>query len=612
MTRTVFRRIAAAVALLPALSCSLALAADVPVPQGQQVYVQACAACHDHPKDRIPPREQVARRTPEEVVQALTSGVMREQAAGLTLNERIAVATHLTGRAPIENARPVAEPNPCRNLAAPLSLDGPQWNGWGNGLTNTRFQPQPGLAAADVPRLKLKWAYGYRGSSIYGQPTLVGGRLFATSVTGRVYSLDARTGCTYWTFDGAAPARPATSVVQVPGVASPVLFFGDDSATVYALDAQTGKLRWRFRLDTHPSARITGAPAFHGTRLYVPVSSLEELSALAPTYECCKFRGAVVALDAASGALLWRTYTVDGPVKPYRKASNGTQQYGPAGGAVWSAPTIDEKRGLLYVGTGNSYTDVATRYTNAVLALELATGRIRWANQVLPGDNYIVGCEGEVRPVNCPKRFGPDVDFGTSPLLRTLPNGHEVLMTGAKSALVHALDPDRNGRTLWRAKVGTGGPIGGIEWGGAADESRLYLAVSDITDTTNKGPGGLTAVDIATGKAVWRVPAPKPVCSWGTRSCSAAQSQAVTAIPGVVFAGSHDGHLRAYAAEDGRIVWDFDTGVAFANTVNGVPAAGGSLDHGGATVVGGMVYVNSGYGRINGQPGNVLLAFGLE
>jgi polyvinyl alcohol dehydrogenase (cytochrome) len=247
-----------------------------------------------------------------------------------------------------------------------------------------------------------------------------------------------------------------------------------------------------------------------------------------------------------------------------------------------------------------------------VLALELATGRIRWANQVLPGDNYIVGCEGEVRPVNCPKRFGPDVDFGTSPLLRTLPNGHEVLMTGAKSALVHALDPDRNGRTLWRAKVGTGGPIGGIEWGGAADESRLYLAVSDITDTTKKGPGGLTAVDIATGKAVWRVPAPKPVCSWGTRSCSAAQSQAVTAIPGVVFAGSHDGHLRAYAAEDGRIVWDFDTGVAFANTVNGVPAAGGSLDHGGATVVGGMVYVNSGYGRINGQPGNVLLAFGLE
>jgi polyvinyl alcohol dehydrogenase (cytochrome) len=215
------------------------------------------------------------------------------------------------------------------------------------------------------------------------------------------------------------------------------------------------------------------------------------------------------------------------------------------------------------------------------------------------------------QPINCPKNAGPDVDFGTSPILRALPGGRQVLMTGAKSGLVHAIDP-QNGKTLWIARVGNGGPIGGIEWGGAADEKQMYLAVSDVTDKTAKGPGGLTAIRIADGRTVWQVKPPKPVCSWGPRSCTAAQSQAVTAIPGAVFAGSHDGHLRAYASDTGRILWDFDTGIAFEKTVNGVPAAGGSLDHGGATVAGGLLFVNSGYGRINGQPGNVLLAFGID
>jgi polyvinyl alcohol dehydrogenase (cytochrome) len=589
-----------------------AAAADAPpLPPGEQVYAQACAACHDNAKDRIPPREQIARRTSEEIVLALTSGTMRTQSAGLTLNERNAVATFLTGRAPSETVASAPESNPCPHDAAPLTLDGPQWNGWGRDLTNSRYQPVPGFTAAQVPQLKLKWAFGYRGSSVYGQPTVVGGRVFVSSVTGRVYSLDARTGCAHWTFDAAAPVRPATTVAAVPGLSRPLLFFGDDAANVYALDAATGQLRWRQRLDVHPAARITGAPVFHGTRLYVPVSSLEELSALAPDYPCCSFRGAVAALDAASGLLEWRTYTIEEAPKPYRRSGNGTQQHGPAGGAVWSAPTIDPARKRLYVGTGNSYTDVKTQHTNAVMALDLDTGRIAWSTQVLPDDNYIVGCESSPQPVNCPENDGPDVDFGTSPILRTLPDGRAVLMTGAKSGLVHALDPD-SGVPVWTARVGTGGPIGGIEWGNAADETQLYASVSDITDTSTKGPGGFTALRIADGRTVWHVPAPKPVCSWGARSCTAAQSQAVTAIPGAVFAGSHDGHLRAYSSRDGRTLWDFDTGRAFEHTANGVPAAGGSLDHGGATVAGGMLFVNSGYGRINGQPGNVLLVFGIE
>jgi polyvinyl alcohol dehydrogenase (cytochrome) len=626
MTRIVFphARLIAALLVSPAIVFG-ATKDDAPPSEGAKLYNQYCGSCHDHPKDRIPAREIIAKRSPEEVVQALTTGLMRVQAGGLTMNDRNAVATFVTGKAPSENLVAAAEKNLCAHRDTPIDLNGPQWNGWGRDLDNSRFQPQPGITSADVPRLKLKWAFGYRGSSIYGQPTVVGGRVFVTSASGRVYSLDARTGCTNWTFDAQASARPAMSVAAISGTpaAKLAVFFGDDSATVYALDATNGKLIWKKRLDEHPAARISGSPVFYANRLYVPVSSLEELSATGPGYECCKFRGSVAALDARDGSVVWQTYTIDTQAKPYRKSKEGVQLYGPAGASVWSAPTLDPKRNLLYVGTGNSYTDVPAPLTDSILALSLDTGKIQWANQLTANDNFIVGCqpataepcfEGQACQAPgqgaCPLNVGPDVDFGTSPILRTLPNGRQVILTGQKSGVVHALDPANGGKQLWEARVGAGSSVGGIEWGGAADATQMYVAVSDVLATTGKGPGGLTALRIETGRQAWHARPPAPVCSWGTGSCTGAQSQAVTVIPGVVFSGSHDGHLRAFSTADGRIVWDVDTAQAF-ETVNGIAAAGGSLDHGGPTVAGGMLYVNSGYGRINGQPGNVLLAYAV-
>jgi polyvinyl alcohol dehydrogenase (cytochrome) len=329
----------------------------------------------------------------------------------------------------------------------------------------------------------------------------------------------------------------------------------------------------------------------------------------------------VAAVRTSDGKVLWQTYTIDEKAAPSRKAKDGTQLYGPAGVAVWSAPTLDPARKALYVGTGNSYTDETAPHANSILALSMETGKLLWANQLYRRDNYVVGCDvgptgpceiGKAcpkGPANCPTPVGPDVDFGTSPILRTLPDGRQVLVTGQKSGEVHALDP-QTGKEVWSARVGAGSSLGGIEWGPAADQTQLYAAVSDVTVTTGNGPGGLTALRIADGKRVWRAPPPKPVCSWGTRGCTAAQSQAVSVIPGAVFSGSHDGHLRAFSTVDGKLLWDVDTGVAF-QTVNGVPGAGGSLDHGGPTIAGGRVFVNSGYGRINGQPGNVLLVYGL-
>lgn len=594
------------------LASTSGLAKDGPASApGQKLYEQFCSTCHDHPKDRIPARDIIAKRSPDEVMQALTNGLMRAQAAGLNMNDRVAVATFLTGKPPTGKST-APETNFCTQHAA-ATLDETGWNGWGRDLGNTRYQPQPGLTAAEIPHLKVKWAFGYRASYIYGQPTIAGGRLYASSSSGRVYSLDARTGCTHWTFDAADAVRTAVSVFKIQGgsAGAPRLaaVFGDDTATVYVLDADSGKLIWKRKLDPHPDARITGAPVFYDQRLYVPVSSLEELSGAAPNYACCKFRGSVASLDARDGKVLWQTYTIDQPARPYRKTQSGTQLYGPAGGSVWSAPTLDPQRNVLYVGTGNSYTDVPAAHTDSILALEMSSGAIRWANQLRSKDNYVVGCESAAAAGkgDCPVTLGPDVDFGTSPILRALPDGRQLLLTGEKSGQVYALDP-QSGKQVWAAQVGTGSSLGGIEWGSAADPSQMYAAVSDAPTAR---PGGLVALRIADGKQVWQANPPPPVCSWGPRNCLAAQSQAVSALPGAVFSGSQDGHLRAYASKDGRVIWDFDTAQSF-QTVNGVPGVGGSLDNGGATVAEGMVFVNSGYGRITGQPGNLLLAFSVD
>lgn len=580
---------------------------------GPVLYQQFCSACHDHPKDRIPPRDVIAKRTPDEVMRALTNGLMRAQAAGLNMNDRVAVATYLTGKAPTGTMGRGPEKNLCAQSGVAATDADPAWNGWGRDLANTRYQSEPGLTAADVPRLKVKWAFGYQATYIYGQPTVVGGRIYATSSNGRVYSLDAKTGCVHWTFDAASGVRSAVSVVNIgEGVGGKLAaVFGDDSAFVYALDANTGSTIWKIRLDSHPAARITGAPVFYQQKLYVPVSSLEELFAAAPTYECCKFRGSIAALDVRTGKILWRTYTIDQAARPIRKTEQGTQLYGPAGGSIWSAPTLDPKNDLLYAGTGNSYTDSPTSRTDSIIALSMSTGAFRWVNQLRPEDNYIVGCDKPqtAGKGSCPRTLGPDVDFGTSPILRSLPGGGEILLTGQKSGRVYGLEA-KSGKQLWSAQVGVGSALGGIEWGSAADTTQMYLAVSDAAAPT-ASPGGLVALRIDNGKQVWRAEPPKPQCSWGTRNCIAAQSQAVSAIPGVVFSGSQDGHLRAYAADSGKVVWDFDTAQTF-ETVNGIPGVGGSLDNGGATIAGGRVYVNSGYGRITGQPGNVLLAFGVE
>ena len=535
---------------------------------------------------------------------------MKQQASGLSVAQIRALAIHLTGKEPGTSVQVNLEANRCKDGVGAIKLDGAQWNGWGRDLENSRYQPEPGMKAEEVSRLKVKWAFAHPGPMATGQPTVIGDRLFLTTEMGQIFCLNAHTGCTYWTMNAGAAVRAAISVGPLPAGARAkvALYFGDEKSTVQAVDAATGHLLWKTKIEEHLLSRITGSPLLYRNRLYVPVSSFEETAGRDSKYECCTFRGSIVAIDAYTGKIVWKSYSVQSEPKPFKKNSSGTQMYGPAGGAIWSAPTLDLKRKVIYAGTGNSYTDVETHHSDAIIALDMETGKLRWANQITPKDNFLVGCR-QPGVGNCPEQAGPDYDFGSSPILRTLPNGKQVLLCGQKSGVMYALDPDNDGKKLWEVKVGNGGALGGIQWGFAVDTENIYIPVADVSGAARRP--GITALRIATGERLWHVPAPPAQCSWGKTRCNNSQSAAATAIPGAVFSGTADGHLRAYSTKDGAIIWDYDT-AQMTETVNGGQAKGGALDGGGPTVVNGVLYTNSGYGRLIGQPGNLLLAFTVD
>jgi polyvinyl alcohol dehydrogenase (cytochrome) len=602
--------------LLSVLTPSLALAQQV---RPNVVFEERCATCHGNVANARGPEPGTLRRmTPDRIYTALTSGLMSAQGADLNDAEKRAIAEYLSERRLVDvtAAAASAMPNRC-SVMRPLDVSTASWNGWGVDLANSRFQPMPAaaLTPGQVPQLKLKWAFGFPGAvASYGQPTPVGDRLFVGVDTGYVYALNTATGCVHWSFQALAGVRTAVSVGPVPGREGRfAAYFGDMRANVYAVDADTGEQLWTVRVDDHPLARITGTPKLHGGRLYVPVSSFEEGSAGTLSYQCCTFRGSLVALDIATGRQVWKTYTIADAARPTRKNSKGTQLWGPAGGAIWSSPTIDERRGLIYVASGNSYTAPAARTTDAVIAFEMATGKIAWSAQATESDAWIAGCgptpalqsaqppgtPGAARSENCPDDLGPDYDFATAPLLVSLRGGRQILVTAQKSGMVAARDPAERGALLWQTSTATRpvGPTGEIVWGGATDGVRAYYGLNS---------SAAVAVQLSTGAQQWRTQfTPADVDHPGNNS-------AVSLVPGVLFSGGWDGIVRALSADTGAVLWEFNTAREFP-TVNGVTAKGGSIGGPGPTIARGMVFVSSGYvGVQRGLPGNVLLAFGVE
>ena len=587
---------------------------------GAGFFGDYCLQCHGTPPvDRAPDTATIHQMPPERIYASLTTGSMREMAKDLTDAQKKGIAEYMSGRRLGSSGSGEAKEmsNRCSSTPPIRANGAAAWPGWSPDPTNARFQDAKaaGLTASDVSKLKLKWAFGSPAAmSMYAQPSFFSGRVFVGSDSGHVYAVDAASGCVYWSFQAQAGIRTAATIGPVrPGSSTYAAFFGDVRGNVYAVDVQSGKLLWRIAADPHPMSRIVGAPILHERRLYVAVTMLEEVESNSPNYRCCSGRGNIVALDTETGRQIWKTYTIE--EEPFIiKKTPDKDVWGPSGAGVWSTPTLDLKRRAIYFGTGNGFTGV-TKTSDAIFALNMDTGKVLWTFQATENDIWHVGCPqgvpgmpnegrggrgrgGPPREDCVPVVTAPDWDFSSSPILVRLSGGREMLIAGQKSGAIWALDPDRKGAVLWKYESPQERGRMGILFGGAADGQNAYF----------NSRGGIFAVQLS-GSEKWFVPLAAPT---GDMKNHPGASAAVTAISGVVLSVGLDGQIRALDANDGKLLWEYNTAREF-ETVNGVKAKGGSMGSGGVAVANGMLFVASGYvGFQNGAPGNVLLAFAPE
>ena len=598
---------------------SAAKVASTPA-DGESLYAEHCAQCHEGGIPKAPHRDWLAKMAPDSVLRALTDGIMQREAEALSAQELSTVTEFLTGVDPA-TYQPPPGAEPCTGSALAFDQTRPLARaGWGYDTRRFFSSDSAGLTAADISRLQLKWAYAFPGAvRARSLPVVAMGAIFVGSQDGTVYAFDLDSGCARWTTRVSAEVRTAVVVEPWDSVDNalkwPRVFFGDLMGRVYALNALTGEVVWSVRADDHPNATITGTPVFHDGRLFVPVSSLEVLTAPDPDYECCTFRGSVVALNPDDGQIIWQHYTVENPPLQQGVSKVGTAQFGPSGAAVWGSPAVDEGRGVIYFGSSENYSSPADKNSDAIFAVDMETGERLWRNQLLSGDAWNAACYfGAADHPNCPQERGPDYDFSASPLLIDMDDGRQLIVVGQKSGMVYGLDPDRDGELVWQRQVGHGGVQGGVHFGMAAEGAQVYVPITDIPldaegqRLTGEMLPGLHSIDAATGKLLWRV-IDEGRCS-GRKFCDPGISAAASAIPGVVFAGHMDGMLRAYERATGRVLWETDTSGTF-EAVNG-EAQGGSIGGPGPTLGDGAVIVNSGYDFGDHMPGNALLVYTLD
>lgn len=575
---------------------------------GKQLFAENCAGCHEGGVPKAPSPVFLEMMSPDAVLGAMNGGIMSAQAEHLSPDERRQIAEYLA-RIHLADYKPPAPPPRCESTEL-AGGDPPARVGWGH--DNRRFVPASvaGMSKSDVPKLKLKWAFAYPAAvRARSQPSIGWGTIFVGSHDGTIYAFDLEEGCTRWTSRVSAEVR--TAIVADP--ASERLYFGDILGRGYAMDARSGDIVWQTKLDDHPNATITGSPTIGDDFVYFPISSLEVTAAADPEYACCTFRGAVSALDPASGRVAWKFHVIPEKPSSYGKTEVGTDILGPSGAPVWNSPTYDRKRGLLYFGTGENYSSPADGNSDAIFAIDAATGKRRWTTQLTEGDAWNVGCM--MGNDNCPEERGPDLDVASSPMLVSIGGGKQMIVAGQKSGVAHGIDPD-TGEIVWRRRLGHGGTQGGVHFGGAAEGSRAYIPINDMADTKDgrtydalQRGAGIHAVDSASGKVLWSAIA-EDKC--GTLSnCDPGISSAATAMPGVVFAGHLDGMLRAYDGKTGKIIWQYDSKQEVA-TVSGATGKGGGMSGPGPAIANGHLVVNSGYGLYYHMPGNVLLVFAPE
>ncbi len=576
---------------------------------GRKVFYSTCYTCHRDSAGYLAPGISVlSLMTPRAILSALNNGKMRQQAASLSENERKAVAEWLTGGKLKSTIIPDSA-----YTAFSLPKHGRSiydYSGWGGNLTGTgnRNSQQAGITSTNISSLKLKWVFAFPDATIVrSKPAVVGDWLIVGSQFGDLYAINRSTGKPGWHFAANAAIRGAI-VVQKRGD-SAIAYFADFSTNVYAINLNTGKQIWNKRAGIDPQSGVTGSVAVYAGKVFVPITSTEVGVAADGQYNCCFSSGGLVALDEKTGNEIWRYRVIAETAGERGKKKNGKPFFGPSGAPVWCSPTIDAKRGLVYIGTGENYSRPTTNSSDAIQAINMNTGKLIWNFQATSGDAYNVACPVFI---NCPEKSGPDLDFGMAPMLIKREDGKEILLAGQKSGVVYALST--GGKLIWRTRIGKGGMLGGVHWGMATDGKYVYAANADnkagldLRDSSVPASPGIYALDLFTGKIIWK--APSPGCP-DKKGCLSFNSAAPAVIPGIVFAGSLDGHMRGYSSKDGKILWDYNTARDY-ETVNGIKAKGGSIDGPAPVIADGMLYINSGYGMFGEMGGNVLLGFEVE
>jgi len=627
--REMTRRLAGALMLLAALlarpgpSHASAEAPD----DAAALFKTTCAICHEVPETKAPPTATLRQLPAANILMAMEFGKMQPQAAGLKQEQRVRLAKWLAAE---EDARRDAwiTDRSCPS-ETPVAVTGRE--NWGLGRNNMRQAVEATIGRKDVARLELLWSIALPAvTTMRSQPVVAGDTVFLGSKGGHLLALDRHSGCVRWSFKTDAPVHSALTLDQTPDGTS-TLFFADEMATVYAVDARTGKLRWHERVKWFPTSIISGPITYYDGLLYVPLSSFEVAAAGLPTHECCRTHGGIAALDAMTGAAVWRFDTTPQAAKTTINR-DGVQMWGPSGAVVWNSPTVDARRGALYFGTGQNSSSPATATSDAIIALDLKTGAKRWVFQALANDAWNAACLSG--GASCPAENGPDFDFGASVILVERRKG-DLLLAGQKSGEVFALDPDRNGAVVWRKRVGSGSSNGGVHHGMATDGKRAYVPIADperkIAGYVPKP--GVYALDVADGALRWSQPvqrgctfdpADAPLVGlaemakgkserspWPECSYYYGHSAAAVVANGVVYAGALDGKLRMFDAGNGKVLRVIDTKVPYQAT-NGIAGHGGAIDVGGAIVNGDQLFILSGYGMFGQMPGNMLLVYGLK
>ena len=584
---------------------------------GNALYQENCATCHVGSIEKAPAANWLEMLVPQALLRTINEGIMSEQASHLSEEEKIQIVEYIV-RQDRKNFPKEAELNYCKSSDMNFDLkEAPEPYGWG--YNTSRFIPKKsgGSDSKNIKNLKLKWAFGFPYSQrARSQPLFAMGSIFVGSQSGDVYALDVKTGCVKWNFTASGEVRTGIIMDQWENGKKPnkrpYIYFGDILANEYALDAQTGELIWKIKSDDHPNATRTATSAKFEDILFIPISGLEVIPAFDDKYECCTFRGGLLAVDSRTGKTLWRQYSIPVPAKYSGNTSVGTRMFGPSGAPIWTSPNVDKKRRYVYIGTGENYSTPADDSSDAIIAYNIDTGEEVWRRQTLAGDAWNLACMGKGKP-NCPKEFGPDMDYSASSITIDL-GDRDILIAGQKSGYVYGIDPD-TGKILWSNPISGGGTQGGIHFGMAAEGKTVYAPINDMQNThdgkvwLNRKPG-MHSLDAETGNIIWSNISDKE-CKDIDYNCDPGISAAVTAVPGAVIAGHLDGNIKVYDKENGNILWSYNTLRDF-ESISGSPAYGGSFSGSGPSIRNGYKAINSGYGIYNHMPGNVLLLFSLN